>query len=115
MRHQKRLLSHFRQKSIKLEEVINKMKQEMQIMNKKLVEQNAYIVKLDTAFQSVKAAQQSSRIAPALADFWKHAQAVTDQSAYGWTDGDSPPQIKQPDLPGDTLCQVCNSQQRQAL
>ncbi|XP_036407552.1 probable E3 SUMO-protein ligase RNF212 [Megalops cyprinoides] len=68
MRHQRRLLSHYRQKNVKLEEYIKKMKEEMQLMNKKLEEQNAYIDKFDTALQQQRARTvlQSSQLAPSL-------------------------------------------------
>ncbi|KAM9357012.1 putative E3 SUMO-protein ligase RNF212 [Symphorus nematophorus] len=50
-RHQKRLLTHYQQKNEKLEEVLVKMKQEMQQMTKKLNEQSAYISKLENSLQ----------------------------------------------------------------
>ncbi|KAL3060970.1 hypothetical protein OYC64_009227 [Pagothenia borchgrevinki] len=46
-RHQKRLLSYYQQRDEKLEEVLVKMKQEMQQMAKKLKDQSAYITKLE--------------------------------------------------------------------
>ncbi|XP_039975798.1 probable E3 SUMO-protein ligase RNF212 [Xiphias gladius] len=60
-RHQKRLLTHYQQRNEKLEEVLVKMKQEMQQMTKKLNEQNAYISKLENSLrhQSVKASSVS--------------------------------------------------------
>ncbi|KAJ8262475.1 hypothetical protein GJAV_G00166880 [Gymnothorax javanicus] len=64
MRHQKRLLAHFRQKSQKLEEVMSKMKQEMLMMNKKITELKAHIAKRDASLQSLKAAQQHNRFDP---------------------------------------------------
>ncbi|KAI3351091.1 hypothetical protein L3Q82_005657 [Scortum barcoo] len=50
-RHQKRLLAHYQQRNEKLEEVLVKMKQEMQQMTKKLNEQSAYIAKLENSLQ----------------------------------------------------------------
>ncbi|XP_020510898.3 probable E3 SUMO-protein ligase RNF212 [Labrus bergylta] len=50
-RHQKRLLAHYQQRSEKLEDVLVKMKQEMQQMSKKLNEQSAYIAKLENSLQ----------------------------------------------------------------
>ncbi|CAJ1059017.1 probable E3 SUMO-protein ligase RNF212 [Xyrichtys novacula] len=50
-RHQKRLLTHYQNKNEKLEEVLGKMKQEMQQMTKKLNEQSAYIAKLENTLQ----------------------------------------------------------------
>uniref|UniRef100_UPI0037E7B131 probable E3 SUMO-protein ligase RNF212 n=1 Tax=Semicossyphus pulcher TaxID=241346 RepID=UPI0037E7B131 len=50
-RHQKRLLTHYQQRNEKLEEVLVKMKQEMQQMTKKLSEQSAYITKLENSLQ----------------------------------------------------------------
>ncbi|KAM6923539.1 putative E3 SUMO-protein ligase RNF212 [Xenentodon cancila] len=60
-RHQKRLLAYYQQRSEKLEEVLVKMKQEMQQMAKKLNEQNIYIAKLENAlhYQSAKASSAS--------------------------------------------------------
>ncbi|XP_018549234.1 probable E3 SUMO-protein ligase RNF212 [Lates calcarifer] len=60
-RHQKRLLTHYQQRNEKLEEVLLKMKQEMQQMTKKLNEQSAYISKLENSIQhqSVKASSVS--------------------------------------------------------
>ncbi|XP_023848026.1 probable E3 SUMO-protein ligase RNF212 isoform X1 [Salvelinus sp. IW2-2015] len=60
-RHQKRLLAHSQQRNEKLEEVLLKMKQEMQQMSKKITEQNAYIAKLESTrqHQSAKAASTS--------------------------------------------------------
>ncbi|XP_044061814.1 probable E3 SUMO-protein ligase RNF212 isoform X2 [Siniperca chuatsi] len=50
-RHQKRLLTYYQQRNEKLEEVLVKMKQEMQQMAKKLNEQSAYITKLENSLQ----------------------------------------------------------------
>ncbi|XP_041846024.1 probable E3 SUMO-protein ligase RNF212 [Melanotaenia boesemani] len=50
-RHQKRLLTHFQQRNEKLEEVLVKMKQEMQQMKRKLNEQSAYIAQLENSLQ----------------------------------------------------------------
>ncbi|XP_073343696.1 probable E3 SUMO-protein ligase RNF212 isoform X2 [Pagrus major] len=50
-RHQKRLLTHYKQRSEKLEEVNVKMKQEMQHMTKKLNERSAYIAMLENSLQ----------------------------------------------------------------
>ncbi|XP_078116280.1 putative E3 SUMO-protein ligase RNF212 [Sander vitreus] len=50
-RHQKRLLTYYQQRNEKLEDVLVKMKQEMQQMAKKLNEQSAYITKLENSFQ----------------------------------------------------------------
>ncbi|AWP11771.1 putative E3 SUMO-protein ligase RNF212 isoform 4 [Scophthalmus maximus] len=60
-RQQKRLLTHYQQRNEKLEEVLVKMKQEMQQMTKKLNEQSAYISKLENCLQhqSVKASPGS--------------------------------------------------------
>ncbi|XP_070994060.1 probable E3 SUMO-protein ligase RNF212 isoform X4 [Oncorhynchus clarkii lewisi] len=60
-RHQKRLLAHSQQRNEKLEEVLLKMKQEMQQMSKKITEQNVYIAKLESTpqQQSAKAASTS--------------------------------------------------------
>ncbi|XP_047208731.1 probable E3 SUMO-protein ligase RNF212 isoform X1 [Girardinichthys multiradiatus] len=46
-RHQKRLLNYYKQRNQKLEELLVKMKQEMQQMAKTLNEQSAYISKLE--------------------------------------------------------------------
>ncbi|XP_029020754.1 probable E3 SUMO-protein ligase RNF212 isoform X2 [Betta splendens] len=55
-RHQKRLLTHYQQKNNKLEEMLVKMRQEMQQMTTKMNEQAAYISKLEQSlqYQSVK-------------------------------------------------------------
>ncbi|XP_035525003.1 probable E3 SUMO-protein ligase RNF212 [Morone saxatilis] len=58
-RHQKRLLTHYQQRNEKLEDILVKMKQEMQQMAKKLNEQNAYITKLENSLQ-----HQSTRVSP---------------------------------------------------
>ncbi|KAK5924768.1 hypothetical protein CgunFtcFv8_017352 [Champsocephalus gunnari] len=50
-KHQKRLLSYYQQRDEKLEEVLVKMKQEMQQMAKKLHHQSAYITKLEHALR----------------------------------------------------------------
>ncbi|XP_034453654.1 probable E3 SUMO-protein ligase RNF212 isoform X2 [Hippoglossus hippoglossus] len=50
-RHQKRLLTHYQQRNEKLEDVVVKMKQDMQQMTKKLNEQSAYIAKLENRLQ----------------------------------------------------------------
>ncbi|XP_029298175.1 putative E3 SUMO-protein ligase RNF212 [Cottoperca gobio] len=50
-RHQKRLMTYYQQRNEKLEEVLVKMKQEMQQMAKKLNEQSAYITKLENSLQ----------------------------------------------------------------
>ncbi|XP_074530406.1 putative E3 SUMO-protein ligase RNF212 isoform X2 [Halichoeres trimaculatus] len=50
-RNQKRLLAHYQKKNEKLEEVLVKMKQEMQQMTKKLNEQSLYIAKLENKLQ----------------------------------------------------------------
>ncbi|XP_016894743.1 putative E3 SUMO-protein ligase RNF212 isoform X2 [Cynoglossus semilaevis] len=55
-RHQKRLLTYYQQRNEKLEEVLVKMKQEIQQMTKKLNEQTVYITKLENCLQ-----QQSDR------------------------------------------------------
>ncbi|XP_067375581.1 probable E3 SUMO-protein ligase RNF212 [Channa argus] len=49
--HQKRLLTHYKQRNEKLEEILVKMKQEMQQMTKKINEQSAYISKLENSLQ----------------------------------------------------------------
>ncbi|XP_041653899.1 probable E3 SUMO-protein ligase RNF212 isoform X2 [Cheilinus undulatus] len=54
-RHQKRLLTHYKQRNEKLEGVYVKMKQEMQQMAKKLNEQSAYIAKLENSLQHHRA------------------------------------------------------------
>ncbi|XP_020357738.1 putative E3 SUMO-protein ligase RNF212 isoform X3 [Oncorhynchus kisutch] len=54
-RHQKRLLAHSQQRNEKLEEVLLKMKQEMQQMSKKMTEQDAYIAKLESTRQQQRA------------------------------------------------------------
>ncbi|XP_034037319.1 probable E3 SUMO-protein ligase RNF212 isoform X2 [Thalassophryne amazonica] len=63
-RHQKRLLSHYQQRNEKLEELVVKVKQEMQQMAKKLNEQNAYIAKLESSLQhhSAKISSKSHMI-----------------------------------------------------
>ncbi|KAL2077117.1 hypothetical protein ACEWY4_026621 [Coilia grayii] len=48
-RHQKRLLTHYQQRSEKLEEYVLKMKQEIQELNKKISQQNMYIHKLESS------------------------------------------------------------------
>ncbi|XP_071771230.2 putative E3 SUMO-protein ligase RNF212 [Centroberyx gerrardi] len=58
-RHQKRLLTHYQQRNEKLEEVLVKMKQEMQQMAKKLNEQSAYISKLENSLQHQSAKASS--------------------------------------------------------
>ncbi|CAK6971695.1 LOW QUALITY PROTEIN: probable E3 SUMO-protein ligase RNF212 [Scomber scombrus] len=58
-RHQKRLLSHYQKRNEKLEDVIVKMKQEMQQMTKKLNEQSAYITKLENSLQHQSAKASS--------------------------------------------------------
>ncbi|KAK2848880.1 hypothetical protein Q5P01_008714 [Channa striata] len=50
-RHQKRLLTHYRQRNEKLEEVLGRMRQEMQQMTKKMNEKSAYISKLENSLQ----------------------------------------------------------------
>ncbi|KAJ8387388.1 hypothetical protein AAFF_G00157650 [Aldrovandia affinis] len=66
MRHQRRLLSHYRERNIKLEEVLNQMKQEMVQMRREMEVQSAHTVQLVTPRkqQSVRAAQQCSRVSP---------------------------------------------------
>ncbi|XP_054648002.1 probable E3 SUMO-protein ligase RNF212 isoform X2 [Dunckerocampus dactyliophorus] len=59
-RHQKRLLTHYQKRNEKLEEVLVKMKQEMQQMAKKLNEQSAYIAKLEYSLQSSISMSQMS-------------------------------------------------------
>ncbi|XP_034546511.1 probable E3 SUMO-protein ligase RNF212 [Notolabrus celidotus] len=54
-RHQNRLLTHYKQRNEKLEEVLAKVKQEMQQMTKKLNEQSAYIAKLENSLQHYSA------------------------------------------------------------
>ncbi|XP_051810654.1 probable E3 SUMO-protein ligase RNF212 [Acanthochromis polyacanthus] len=58
-RHQKRLLTHYQQRNEKLEEILVKMKQEMQQMTKKLNEQSAYIAKLENSLQHQSAKASS--------------------------------------------------------
>ncbi|XP_042274222.1 probable E3 SUMO-protein ligase RNF212 isoform X1 [Thunnus maccoyii] len=58
-RHQKRLLTYYQQRNGKLEDVLVKMKQEMQQMTKKLNEQNAYITKLENSLQHQSAKASS--------------------------------------------------------
>ncbi|XP_030622835.1 LOW QUALITY PROTEIN: putative E3 SUMO-protein ligase RNF212 [Chanos chanos] len=67
-RHQKRLLAHYKQRNGKLEEVLLKMKQEMQQMAKKITEQKAYISKLESTLQhqSTRVASQSNRSSHSL-------------------------------------------------
>ncbi|XP_028272547.1 putative E3 SUMO-protein ligase RNF212 [Parambassis ranga] len=50
-RHQKRLLNYYQQRNEKQEEVLVKMKQEMQLTIKKLSEQSTYINKLENSLQ----------------------------------------------------------------
>ncbi|XP_062414499.1 probable E3 SUMO-protein ligase RNF212 [Pungitius pungitius] len=50
-RHQKRLLTYYQQRNENLEEVLVKMKKEMQQMARKLHEQSAYISKLENSLQ----------------------------------------------------------------
>ncbi|XP_029918125.1 putative E3 SUMO-protein ligase RNF212 isoform X3 [Myripristis murdjan] len=58
-RHQKRLLTHYQERSEKLEEVLVKMKQEMQQMTKKLNEQRSYITKLENCLKHQNAKASS--------------------------------------------------------
>ncbi|KAF4085629.1 hypothetical protein AMELA_G00097350 [Ameiurus melas] len=60
-RHQKRLLSHYQQKSEKMKETLIKMHQEMKEMSKKMTEQKAYISKLEVALQQQRVGLQSNR------------------------------------------------------
>ncbi|XP_061832636.1 probable E3 SUMO-protein ligase RNF212 isoform X2 [Nerophis lumbriciformis] len=60
-RHQKRLLTHFQKRNEKLEEVLVKMKQQMQHMAKKMNEQSAYIAKLEYSLQSATSKSQMSQ------------------------------------------------------
>ncbi|XP_063045971.1 probable E3 SUMO-protein ligase RNF212 [Engraulis encrasicolus] len=48
-RQQKRLLTHYQQRSQNLEETVMKMKQEIQELNKKISQQNMYIHKLESS------------------------------------------------------------------
>ncbi|XP_062381251.1 probable E3 SUMO-protein ligase RNF212 [Sardina pilchardus] len=48
-RHQKRLLTHYQQRNEKLEDVLLKMKQEIQELNTKISQQNSYIFKLENS------------------------------------------------------------------
>ncbi|XP_066577083.1 putative E3 SUMO-protein ligase RNF212 [Amia ocellicauda] len=59
-KHRRRLLAYHKQKSANLEATLLKMKQEMQLMNKKVAEQNAYISKLESSLQhqSLRTTQQ---------------------------------------------------------
>ncbi|XP_072519281.1 probable E3 SUMO-protein ligase RNF212 [Salminus brasiliensis] len=57
-RHQKRLLTHYRQKNENMKETVTKMQHEMHQMSKKITEQNAYISKLEVTLQH----QSSSRL-----------------------------------------------------
>ncbi|XP_035617377.1 probable E3 SUMO-protein ligase RNF212 [Oncorhynchus keta] len=50
-RHQKRLLVHYQKRNEKLEDVLLKMKQEIQQMSKKITAQDAYIAKLENTLQ----------------------------------------------------------------
>ncbi|XP_072251420.1 probable E3 SUMO-protein ligase RNF212 [Leuresthes tenuis] len=50
-RHQKRLLTHYQQRNDKLEDILVKMKQEMQQMKRNLSEQGAYISQLENSLQ----------------------------------------------------------------
>ncbi|XP_038554689.1 probable E3 SUMO-protein ligase RNF212 [Micropterus salmoides] len=61
-RHQKRLLTYYQQRNEKLEEVLVKMKQEMQQMAKKLNEQSAYITKLENSLQHQSAKVSQSQM-----------------------------------------------------
>ncbi|XP_064810364.1 uncharacterized protein LOC135526159 isoform X2 [Oncorhynchus masou masou] len=54
-RHQKRLLVHYQKRNEKLEEVLLKMKQEIQQMSKTITAQNAYIAKLESTLQHQRA------------------------------------------------------------
>ncbi|XP_008419401.1 putative E3 SUMO-protein ligase RNF212 [Poecilia reticulata] len=55
-RHQKRLLSYYKQKNHKLEDMLVTIKQEMQQMGKKLNDQRAYIAKLENSLQHHRSA-----------------------------------------------------------
>ncbi|KAL7886126.1 hypothetical protein AOLI_G00064210 [Acnodon oligacanthus] len=70
-RHQRRLLTHYQQKSEKIKETVIKMQGEMQQMSKKITEQSAYISKLEVTLQhqSSRLAAQSYRDVRALANF----------------------------------------------
>ncbi|KAM9740523.1 putative E3 SUMO-protein ligase RNF212 isoform 1-T1 [Menidia menidia] len=50
-RHQKRLLTYYQQRNEKLEEVLVKVKQEMQQMKRQLNEQGSYIAQLENSLQ----------------------------------------------------------------
>ncbi|XP_047441473.1 probable E3 SUMO-protein ligase RNF212 isoform X2 [Mugil cephalus] len=58
-RHQKRLLTYYQQRNDKQEEILVKMRQEMQQMMKKLNEQSAYITKLENSLQHQSAKPSS--------------------------------------------------------
>ncbi|XP_061581995.1 probable E3 SUMO-protein ligase RNF212 [Cololabis saira] len=76
-RHQKRLLSYYEQRSQKLEEVLVKMKQEMQQMAKKLNEQNVYIAKLENSLQHQSAKASSvSQISRSSHNVHGHKQVL---------------------------------------
>ncbi|XP_030251677.1 putative E3 SUMO-protein ligase RNF212 isoform X2 [Sparus aurata] len=59
-RHQKRLLTHYQQRNEKLEEMLVRMKQEMQHVTKKLNEQSAYIATLENSLQHQNAKVSSA-------------------------------------------------------
>nr|XP_015200306.1 PREDICTED: probable E3 SUMO-protein ligase RNF212 isoform X2 [Lepisosteus oculatus] len=59
-RHRKRLLAYYKQKSEKMEASLQKMKGEMQQMNKKIGEQKAYIAKLECSLQNQSLRSQQS-------------------------------------------------------
>ncbi|XP_056295457.1 probable E3 SUMO-protein ligase RNF212 isoform X2 [Pseudoliparis swirei] len=58
-RHQKRLLTYYQKRNENFEEVLVKMKQEMQQMAKKLNEQSAYISQLESSLQHQSAKASS--------------------------------------------------------
>ncbi|XP_068563018.1 probable E3 SUMO-protein ligase RNF212 isoform X2 [Cebidichthys violaceus] len=80
-RHQKRLLTYYQQRNENLEEILVKMKQDMQQMAKKLHEQSAYISTLENSLQhqsaKVSLAPQVSR-----SSYTPHGQKSVLQIQY---------------------------------
>ncbi|XP_068450054.1 probable E3 SUMO-protein ligase RNF212 isoform X1 [Clinocottus analis] len=80
-RHQKRLLTYYQQRNENLEEVLVKMKQEMQQMAKKLNEQSAYISQLENSLQH-QSAKGSSVPQMSHSSYSQHGQKSVLQIPY---------------------------------
>ncbi|XP_042566733.1 probable E3 SUMO-protein ligase RNF212 [Clupea harengus] len=105
-RHRTRLLTHYQQRNEKLEDVLLKMKQEIQELNTKMSQQNTYIFKLENSIhQSAKSASQSAwSLQPAKSvssiSQIPFPSPVSRMSVSGNADADTMPRFCKPEVPG---------------